>query len=157
MIDDDNTWWSWWIYEEKSEDQLTIMMKKERRWRHGWSCKVNEEWRWAEREVDRGGVGWMVLQLAGRSVLTWGSGRGAQWAARTIVPISGAGYCRHEVRFPAVYASEHKVLLWCVNDIFCNCGFGFCLVCFGFVSYSFYLFFLLCSLIKIVCLNLASK
>lgn len=54
MIDDDNTWWSWWIYEEKREDQLTIMMKKERRWRHGWSCKVNEEWRWAEREVERG-------------------------------------------------------------------------------------------------------
>lgn len=55
-------------------------------------------------------------------VLTWGSGRGAQWAARTIVPVSRAGYCRHEIRFPAVNASEHHVLL-CVNVIFCNCGF----------------------------------
>jgi len=40
--------------------------------------------------------------------LTWGSGRrGAQGASRTIMPVSGAGYCRHEVRFPAVNASEH--------------------------------------------------
>lgn len=104
---------------------------------NGWSCKNELEWRWAE--IDRVRRGWGIGSLCsdGSIILTWGSGRSAQWAARTIVPISGAGYCRHEVRFPAVNASEHKVL-WCVNDIFCNCGFGFC---FGFVFLFFDLYF----------------
>lgn len=118
----------------KTIDELMLMVDEKEKmaivsYDNGWSCKNELEWRWAE--IDRVRRGWGIGSLCsdGSIILTWGSGRSAQWAARTIVPISGAGYCRHEVRFPAVNASEHKVL-WCVNDIFCNCGFGFC---FGFV------------------------